>query len=421
MNTLNTERKLKDWEQCEQALEFLPPPQQGELLDGKTRWRIAIDKSGGSISEDTLYRYDRIKTFDKKTPFSIFFPQFCPQQQYDLIDRIKGIDCDKEPLTIATANALVSRYTNKEKLKQKYPDKKLVVDQIYTDLMQDFHVWQQDNRQEWLIEDESIQLVCCSPHYFNQRKYTEEEIVYDPQTLSEYLNDLLLAFTQAKKKLKKDGVLCINIADTQKHGENYMVVFRFCLDLADKLGLFYMFKQIWAKTNGLAKGREEALPVLDHEEILYFSKSKKYFFNPIKYYDLEKEITLAYYNGRTNPDASKTTAKWIVSKEYETFRQFIKQNDFAAIIETGTASAESRAITEKYGEKHPAIMPLVIPLYPILCFSRPTDIVFDPWVGTGTTLKVALATGRTARGTDLEKRFVDIANQECQDIINLFE
>ena len=53
--------------------------------------------------------------------------------------------------------------------------------------------------------------------------------------------------------------------------------------------------------------------------------------------------------------------------------------------------------------------------------AKPGDIVYDPWVGTGTILKVALATGRKAKGTDLEKRFVDIAIQECQEIINLFK
>jgi DNA modification methylase len=418
VNSLNKSRIKKIWEQCEEALFFLPPQQQGKSLGGKTRWEIAIELSGVDIGPTTLESYHDIKKFDEET-----------NEQYELLKKIKGIGiaAGQEPMTIKEAGTVVKRHNNKKKLREKHPGKTIHVDDIYTDLIKDFHVWLQDNREPWLIEDESIQLVLCSPHYFNQRKYTEEVIEYKTQTLPEYLNDLLLAFAQAFLKLKPDGVLCVNIGDTHKIGENYMVQQRFCLMLAEKLGFKFIFKQIWCKKNGLAKGYDNRAPTYDYEEIFYFAKSEKYYFKPIEIQDLEKDIVVAYYSGRTNPDGSKTKDKWIVSKEYETFNQFIHQNHFEDIIITGTASAESRAIREKHKDKdgkpikHPAVMPLVIPLYPILCFSKPGDIVFDPWVGTGTTLKVALATGRKARGTDLEARFVNIATQECQQIIDLFK
>lgn len=421
VNSFNKHRIKKIWEQCEEALFFLPPPTPPEEKrkgTGKTRWAIAIELSGVDISEDTLERYHDIKKFDVET-----------NEEHALVKKIKAIDLaqGQEPMTIKEAAKFVKTHNKKKELREEHPDKKIYVPPIYTDLLKDFDIWKQDNKEPWAIKDESIQLVFCSPHYFNQRKYTEEEIEYKRQTLTEYLNDLELAFKQAFLKLKPDGVLVVNIADTHKIGENYMVQQRFCLMLADKLGFKFIFKQIWCKKNGLHKGYDTRAPTYDYEEIFYFAKTKKYEFNPIKIYDLEKDVEVNYYSGRKNPDGSKTKDKWIVSKEYETFDQFIDQNVFEDIIITGTASAESRAIKQKYKDKdgkpieHPAVMPLVIPLYPILCFSKPGDIVLDPWAGTGTTLKVALATGRRARGMDLEQRFVDIARQECQHIVDLFK
>ena len=239
-------------------------------------------------------------------------------------------------------------------------------------------------------------------------------------------------FNGLKNRFPDGSSLWLTKDDAAKFGdshifpENYLVIQRLMIMLCDELKFNFIFKQVWHKSNGLTKGHDNKTPVYDYEEILYFANSKEYYFNPIKYHDLSKEVTLGYFNGRPERDGTKTPAKWVASKEYETFRQFIDQNappekgGFAEIITSGTASAESREIIRKYGIKHPAIMPFAIPLYPILCFSKPRDIVVDSWLGTGTTLKVALATGRKGRGFDLEKQNVDIAKQELQDIVDLF-
>ncbi len=416
VNILNKERNLKDWEKCEKALAFLPAQKQGQNLGGKTRWAIAIEIAGVDISEDTLDRYTKVKEYDKET-----------NQEYKLIGKIKGnvqrVNQDgKElpPLPIKTAHDFVLRRTKKKEVLDNSTNDIVIPGEDYYNIAADYLVWHGDNKRPWNMNVGSIQLITCSPHYFNQRKYTDAGVPHKPLKLEEFLEELRQAFVQGYIYLRDDGVLVINIADSYKNGKNYIVIVRLCQMLCDEIGFHFLFKQVWYKDGGLLRGHEEVMPNYDYEEILYFSKTPKYYYNPIKYYERQTEIELGYFNGRQNPDGSYTTAKWTASKEYSTFNQFISNKHFEHVIISANGGADSKKINDKYGLKHPAIMPLVIPLYPILCYSKPGDVVFDPWAGTGTTLKVALALGRTAYGMDLEKKFADISNQELRDIKSLF-
>jgi DNA modification methylase len=53
----------------------------------------------------------------------------------------------------------------------------------------------------------------------------------------------------------------------------------------------------------------------------------------------------------------------------------------------------------------------------ILTCSRPDDIVFVPFAGSGTEVAMAIKEGRKAIGYDIEKKYVDMANRRV-DIIN---
>lgn len=45
----------------------------------------------------------------------------------------------------------------------------------------------------------------------------------------------------------------------------------------------------------------------------------------------------------------------------------------------------------------------------LLAFSEPGDVVFDPFLGSGTTLRAAIDTGRRAIGVEVEERYCEIA------------
>lgn len=66
---------------------------------------------------------------------------------------------------------------------------------------------------------------------------------------------------------------------------------------------------------------------------------------------------------------------------------------------------------------HPTQMNPLLVIEPMRCSSNPGDIVLDPFMGSGTTLRAAKDLGRRAIGIEIEERYCEIAAnrlaQEC--------
>jgi DNA modification methylase len=65
---------------------------------------------------------------------------------------------------------------------------------------------------------------------------------------------------------------------------------------------------------------------------------------------------------------------------------------------------------------HPTVKPVVLVADAIKDCSRRKDIVFDPFVGSGTTIIAAERTGRFARGIEIDPAYVDVAVRRWQTL-----
>lgn len=65
-------------------------------------------------------------------------------------------------------------------------------------------------------------------------------------------------------------------------------------------------------------------------------------------------------------------------------------------------------ITPQVNKTHAVAFPVEIPLRCIAACSRPTDVVFDPYAGSGTTLIACEQTGRTGRCLEIDPKNVDV-------------
>lgn len=61
--------------------------------------------------------------------------------------------------------------------------------------------------------------------------------------------------------------------------------------------------------------------------------------------------------------------------------------------------------------KHPAVFPEQLANDHILSWSNENDLIFDPFMGSGTTAKMAKLTGRQYLGFELSQEYCDIANK----------
>ena len=130
-----------------------------------------------------------------------------------------------------------------------------------------------------------------------------------------------------------------------------------------------------------------------------FSKGKPKTFNPIK---IPCKTAGAKTSGRT-------------------FYQTNNQNTPTAGHKNNTVSACKQKgnvweLSTNAGIKgHPAQFPEQLANDHILSWSNEGDVVFDPFMGSGTTAKMALLNNRNYIGFELDKHYCEIANERIQE------
>lgn len=69
---------------------------------------------------------------------------------------------------------------------------------------------------------------------------------------------------------------------------------------------------------------------------------------------------------------------------------------------------------------HPTQKPIALMEYLVQQFSEPDDVILDPFMGSGTTLRAAKDTGRRAIGIEVEERYCEIAAKRlAQEVLPL--
>jgi site-specific DNA-methyltransferase (adenine-specific) len=63
---------------------------------------------------------------------------------------------------------------------------------------------------------------------------------------------------------------------------------------------------------------------------------------------------------------------------------------------------------------HPAPFPVELPYRCIQLYSYENDIVFDPFIGSGSTAIAALKTNRRYFGIDLKQNYIELANDRIE-------
>lgn len=239
------------------------------------------------------------------------------------------------------------------------------------------------------IEDESVDLVLIDPPY-NQNKGNWDKFPSQKAFLEftfSYLNELI-------KKLKKTGSLYI--FNTPLNSAHILVY------LIDK-GLIFQNWITWDKRDGLSAAKRKYTN--SQETILFFTKSKQYVFNVDEIripYDSVQRIEHAktkgiIKNGKRwfpNPLGKLCTDVWHFSSERH------KNKINGKTIKLPHATPKPIDLLERI----------------IKASSKPGDLVLDCFVGIGSTAIAAKKLDRNFIGCDINKEFIEIANQRLKNV-----
>ncbi len=71
--------------------------------------------------------------------------------------------------------------------------------------------------------------------------------------------------------------------------------------------------------------------------------------------------------------------------------------------------------TECGNKNHSATFPVELPTWFIRLFTKPGDVVLDPFIGSGTTALASIKLGRDYIGIDTASEYVDLSQQRISE------
>jgi DNA modification methylase len=245
------------------------------------------------------------------------------------------------------------------------------------------------------IEDGSVNLIITSPPYWSLKDYGyEEQIGFGSDSFQRYLDDLQSVWDECIRVLAPDGKLCINIMPFLLTGE------------ASKFGrreTRFMLNEIYDSVVRGGKMYQFGLYIWDKRKIARFSSFGSYPYptNIFSTYPYEW-ITVFSKEGKRPKVAAEIKEKSkLTVEEWQGWA-------INSIWEMQPAKAKS--------EGHPAPFPDELPRRLIKLHSFYGDTVLDPFMGTGTTAKVALQLGRKAVGYELNSEYKPLVEKKLLSV-----
>lgn len=293
------------------------------------------------------------------------------------------------------------------------------------------------------MPDDFIDCVITSPPYWQLRDYG-----YDGQwglepTFKEYLNHLWDMMDEIHRVLKPLGTCWINLGDSystqsgtnlaiangtyKKEQSTYLtnrgesgnlikdktlknkclllIPHRFAIGCIDR-GWIVRNDCIWAKRNGMPESVKDRFSK-KHEYMFFMVKNEKYYFD----LDSIKDHTITSDTIIRDRDTTKLN-----NTPGRTRMGGLKENNYS-LKNPGDVSDFWDIPTKPNSSKHYATYNDSLLIKPILAGCPKGGIVYDPFMGTGSTAEVALRSGREYIGSEMSEEYCKIAEKRLEPFL----
>jgi len=232
-----------------------------------------------------------------------------------------------------------------------------------------------------------VDLVVTSPPYDNLRAYNG------------YSFDFHSVVDQLFRVVKPGGVVVWIVGDATVNGSESGTSFRQALGFVDA-GFRLHDTMIWRKTNPMPKVKTKRY--FDVFEYMFvFSKGQPKSFNPIM--QATKQGGKIY----------NSTVKQITTGMERTQKTFVLNGERFKDNIWDIAVAQNKTT-------HTAVFPEQIAYDHVLSWSVQGDIVYDPFLGSGTTAVAALKLDRFFIGSEISSEYAEISKKRIEKEIGLW-
>ena len=251
------------------------------------------------------------------------------------------------------------------------------------------------------MPDNFIDLTVTSPPYDNLRTY-KSGMVWNENIWKSIIRELY-------RVTKKGGVVVWIVGDATIKGSETGTSFKQAL-FAKECGFRLHDTMIYHKMTPFPPNVRYWH---EFEYMFIFSKDKPKTFNPIKQ---EKKISSIkrqkgnFFSHARNKDGILSgideNAHKRMKKASEN-RYRIKSNIW--MYEVGGGK-----VGDKIAHKHPAIFPEKLANDHIISWSNENDLIYDPFMGSGTTAKMAILNNRNYIGSEISKEYCDVIKERLK-------
>lgn len=257
------------------------------------------------------------------------------------------------------------------------------------------------------MPDGFVDLTVTSPPYSDMRTYKGYEFNYKPITKELY------------RVTKMGGVVVWVVGDKTKDGSEELLPFLQALYFKE-VG-FCVETMIYAKPNcpfpSTVRYNQQ------FEFMFVFSKGIPKTFNPIKELKSQKEIK------KIIKKQINFESKSFRKKDGSTVRADSDNRMLSRLKNSGCNLEKTRgnvwvypsgymvSSKDKVAFKHPAIFPEQLANDHIISWSNEGDIVYDPFMGSGTTAKMAILNNRNWIGSEISKEYCEIAEKRINEYL----
>ncbi|MGQ9744361.1 MAG: DNA-methyltransferase [Candidatus Bathycorpusculaceae bacterium] len=236
------------------------------------------------------------------------------------------------------------------------------------------------------IPDNSIHLMVTSPPYYNA-PFDYPDLF---KSYEEFL-ELIRAFAQELYRVMASGRIAAFVTDDMLvKGEKYPVVSDITKIMVES-GFRYRDRIVWEKPEGYIRISRRSGVVLQHPYPMYF------------YPDNIQENIIIFQKGKFDYDYIKTVDPKILEASKIDLKKYSSEKWYLTIWRiTNVLPLENRL------EKGVAAFPEEIPRRLIKLFTFVGETVLDPFLGSGTTTKVAKELGRNSVGYEIDLELKDV-------------
>jgi DNA modification methylase len=253
------------------------------------------------------------------------------------------------------------------------------------------------------MDDGFIDLTVTSPPYDNLRTYNDKI----DETWGEHVWKPIIK--ELYRVTKDGGVVVWVVGDATINGSETGSSFRQALYAMD-CGFNLHDTMIYVKNNPipLTHNRYEQ----QFEYMFVFSKGSPTTFNP-KTLQTKTFMVNKNYSQRNSASSIKEKGAIRNRNEIVTTKK-IKQAFNIWYYDIGF----NKSTKDTISFEHPATFPEKLAYDHIISWSNKNNLVYDPFMGSGTTAKVAICSNRNWIGSEISKEYCDIANKRLEPLLN---